>query len=678
MTTLSDVLPVPNPEEVPVSATGASWVPSPEQVASSRIVRFAHFLSEQGVVALADPTDYRELQAWSAAHVDDFWQAVVEFFEVDFGTRAATPLGRREMPGATWFPGATLNFGHHLLRRGDDDRPAVVLVREDGHRESLKFGELRQQAASVATRLESLGVVPGDRVVAYLPNCLEGVVAFAACALLGATWSQTAMDYGPAAAADRLAQLEPRVLLAGTGHVFKGQVRDRRDQVTELRGLLPTVQQTITVTTAGLPPEDDATSSSWHDALASPSSYRPRDLPFDHPLWVLFTSGTTGRPKGIVHGHGGALLEQLVSPGFHLDLDEDDVFFWFTSPNWMMWNAQVCGLLHGATVVLYDGNPTSPAPDALWRAAAELEVTVFGTSPGYLAASSRAGLYPGRDLDLTRVRIVAVTGSVLPPSANAWVREHLGDRVQVGSMSGGTDVVGIFVASAPTSPVWDGEISAPALGVALECWDDDGRPRPAGLAGEMVITAPMPSMPVAFWGDHDGSTYREAYFSRFPGVWRQGDSITITDRGTVVIHGRSDSTLNRHGVRLGSAEIYDAVESLPEVEDSLVVGVEDAHGGYWMPMFVVPAAELDPEVDVAELVRTEIARRTTPRHVPDEIVLVPSLPHTRTGKKLEVPVKRILQGADPERVSSAGAVDDASALDWLVGFARERGVHRHE
>ena len=656
-----------------MTVPAAPWVPSEEQVANSRIVRFATWLTDRGIVELADVTDYAELQAWSAGFPGDFWQAVADFFEVDFPARADTALADRKMPGAQWFPGATVNFAQHLLRHGDDHRDAVILVREDGSRESVTFGELRAQVASVAARLRALGVEPGDRVVGYLPNCVEGVVAFAAAAAVGACWSQTALDYSPRAAADRLAQLRPKVLFAGGGYAFKGEVRDRRLEVEELRGLLPDLSHTVAVPTNGLSidvDQDDV--STWAEVLSVTGEPGALAVAFDHPLWVLFTSGTTGPPKGIVHGHGGALLEQLVSPGFHLDLDDDDVFFWYTSPNWMMWNAQVSGLLHGATIVLYDGNPTSPSTDALWRVVSDLRVTVFGTSPGYLQASARAGVEPARDLDLHALRIIGVTGSVLPASSNAWVREHLGTEVQVGSMSGGTDIVGVFVASAPTTPVYDGEISAPALGVALEVWDELGGRVPAGTSGEMVITEPMPSMPLYFWNDPDGRAYRDAYFSAYPGAWRQGDSITVTERGTVVIHGRSDSTLNRNGVRLGSAEIYEAVEALPEVEDSLVVGVERADGGYWMPMFVVLATGTDPTEDVSARMRAEIARRTSPRHVPDEIIFVPSLPHTKTGKKLEVPVKRILQGADPDRVSSTGAVDDPEALQWLIRFAQDR------
>ncbi|MCU1624677.1 MAG: acetoacetate--CoA ligase [Frankiales bacterium] len=655
-----------------MTVPAAPWVPAEDEVASSRIVRFASWLTARGVVELADVTDYAELQAWSARCPGDFWQAVADFFEVDFDGRAEVALGKRQMPGAQWFPGATLNFAQHLLRHGDDQRDAVIVVGEGGGRASITFGELRAQVASVAARLLELGVEPGDRVVGYLPNCIEGVVAFAASAAVGACWSQTALDYSSRAAADRLAQLAPKVLFAGGGYAFKGEVRDRRQEVEDLRALLPGLAHTVAVPTNGLSIDVGDDVSAWSDALAVVGEPGTTAVAFDHPLWVLFTSGTTGPPKGIVHGHGGALLEQLVSPGFHLDLDEDDVFFWYTSPNWMMWNAQVCGLLHGATIVLYDGSPTSPSTDALWRVAADLGVTVFGTSPGYLQASARSGVEPARDLDLPALRIIGVTGSVLPASSNVWVREHVGTDVQVGSMSGGTDIVGVFVASAPTTPVYDGEISAAALGVALEAWDDDGQRVPAGTSGEMVITEPMPSMPLYFWNDPDGSAYRDAYFSTYPGTWRQGDSITVTERGTVVIHGRSDSTLNRNGIRMGSAEIYEAVESLPEVEDSLVVGVERADGGYWMPMFVVLAAGTGHPDEVVARMRTEIARRTSPRHVPDEIVIVPALPHTKTGKKLEVPVKRILQGGDPDRVSSAGAVDDPEALQWLIRFAQDR------
>jgi acetoacetyl-CoA synthetase len=430
----------------------------------------------------------------------------------------------------------------------------------------------------------------------------------------------------------------------------------------------------ITVDNLGLDALDPGSvrGLTYADATAGEHTVEPVAVPFDHPLWVLFTSGTTGTPKGIVHGHGGVVLEHVAMLGLQNDLSDRDVFFWYTTTNWMMWNMVVSGLLLGATVIAYDGSPLAPDADQLWRIVERHRVTVFGTSPGHLLASEKAGLHPVREHDLSALRALGSTGSTLPVSAFHWVRDNVGARVQIGSTSGGTDFVGAFVGPAATVPVWPGEISAIFLGVALEAWDPDGKPL-VGEVGELVVTKPIPSMPLYFWNDPDGARYRDAYFSTYPGVWRHGDWITVTERGSVIIHGRSDSTLNRNGVRLGSADIYDAVEQIPEVTEALVLGVEEGDAGYWMPLFVVlaPGASLDD--GLRERIKTAIRTNASPRHVPDEVIAVRAIPHTRTGKKIEVPVKRLLQGASAEQVLSLGAVDDPTLIE---DFAAIGSAHR--
>jgi acetoacetyl-CoA synthetase len=512
-------------------------------------------------------------------------------------------------------------------------------------------------------------VRPGDRVVGYLPNATPTLVAFLATAAVGAVWSACGQDYSAAGAAARFAQLEPVVLFAADGYRWNGAAHDRRDEVAALQRALPTLRATVHVpalATATAP--DGDTDTSWARATATPAEPRFERVDFAAPLWVLFSSGTTGLPKGIVHGHGGVLLEHLKLLGLHLDVGPGRPLFWYTTTNWMMWNIVASGLLVGAPVVLYDGSPAHPDPARLWRIAAEHRVSFLGVSPGYLLAGAKADLHPGRDLDLTALRTIGSTGAPLPASAYPWVRDAVGPRVQLASTSGGTDVVGGFAGSAPTTPVWVGEISAPMLGVALQAWDADGHPV-VGEVGELVVTEPMPSMPLCFWNDPDDLRYREAYFGAFPGVWRHGDWMTVTERGSVVVSGRSDSTLNRHGVRLGSAEVYAVVDTVPEVRDSLVVGAELADGGYWLALFVVLAPGEALTDELTARIATAIRTRASPRHVPDDIVAVAALPHTRTGKKLEVPVKRLIQGHPLDRVASRDAVDDYAALTQFTAYA---------
>lgn len=646
----------------PASAPAPIWSPTEQGVRDARITAFSRLVAERH---RADVGSYPALWRWSVEHLEAFWAGVWDFFDVHADGDRHEVLADDTMPGARWFPDVELNYAEHALR-GDGPEPAVIAVSEDGSTTTRTRDGLRAEVGAFAAWLRDHGVGAGDRVVGYLPNGAHALVAFLACASVGAVWSVCGQDYAAPGAAARFAQLEPVVLVAADGYRWNGRVHDRRDQVEALRAALPTSRHTVTVDHVGLGHPGGTGTTTWADATSRPAEPRFERLAFDAPLWVLFSSGTTGIPKGIVHGHGGVLLDHLKLLGLHLDLGEGDRFLWYTTPNWMMWNMQVSGLLVDATVVLYDGSPTHPDPARLWTLAAEHRVAVLGVSPGYLLAAAKAGLEPGRDLDLGALRVLGCTGAPLPASSYHWVREHVGPPVQVASTTGGTDVVSGFAGSAPTTPVWPGEISAPLLGVALEAWDPDGNPV-VDEVGELVITRPMPSMPIRFVDDPDGERYRETYFSVFPGAWRHGDWVTRTDRDSIIVSGRSDSTLNRHGVRLGSADIYAVVEALPEVREALVIGAELDDGGYWMPLFVVlePGTELDD--DLRGRITTAIRTQASPRHVPDDVLAVDAVPHTRTGKKLEVPVKRLLQGAPLDRVAGRDAVDDP---DLLAAFAR--------
>ncbi|WUW19879.1 acetoacetate--CoA ligase [Streptomyces sp. NBC_01463] len=641
------------------------WTPDPATAAHSRIARFTEFVAIRTGTAHAD---YRSLWEWSVDDLAGFWSAVWEFFDLRSSTPYDEVLDEAPMPATRWFSGARLNYAEHALR-DEGPHPAILSVGEDGTTTRTGRDELRRQVGSLAAWMRRNGVTVGDRVVGYLPNTTHTVVAFLAAASIGAVWSACGQDYGAPGAATRFAQLEPVILFAADGYRWNGKEHDRRAESDALRAALPTVRHTVRVPCLGLPVDDDAQVSDWAEVTGGSEQPVFEQLPFDAPLWVLFSSGTTGTPKGIVHGHGGVLLDHHRLLGLHLDLSPGDRFFWYTTTNWMMWNLVVSGLLIGATVVLYDGSPTYPEPGRLWDLAAEHRAAVLGVSPGYLLASAKAGLEPGRDLDLSALRGLGCTGAPLPAQPYYWVRDHVGAHVQVSSTSGGTDIVSGFAGSAPTTPVWAGEISAPVLGVALEAWDEDGRPV-TDEVGELVVTRPLPSMPLYFWNDPDGSRYRDAYFASYPGAWRHGDWMTRTSHGSVVVSGRSDSTLNRQGVRLGSADIYAVVDELPGIQESLVIGAELADGTYWMPLFVVMEVGHELTDALRDRIGTAIRTRASPRHVPDDILAVPAVPHTRTGKKLEVPVKRLLQGAPIGKVAGREAVDDIDALAYFSRFAR--------
>ncbi|HCS56172.1 MAG TPA: acetoacetate--CoA ligase [Gordonia polyisoprenivorans] len=656
------------------SGTGASAVLPDEP----RIVSFARWCATRGAPVPGDGTDYAPLWRWSVEDPAQFWAAIRDYFEVPMsGTEASVLAGT--MPEVRWFAGTRLNYAEMVLSGRPPDVPAVIGAGEprDGeqpHDEVITWAELSRQVAAVAATLRAAGVGSGDRVVGYLPDIPAAIVAFLACAGIGAVWSSCGQDYSPTAAASRFAQLEPVALISADGYRFGGRDRDRRAEAGRLLAELPTVRTAFLVSRLGAGDVDGF--EPWSNAVASQADLPAIDrVPFDHPLWTLFSSGTTGKPKGIVHGHGGVLLEHLKSFGLHLDVHAGERFTWYTTPSWMVWNYRTSALLLGATVVCFDGSATTPSPDALWSLAARLRINVLGASPGYVAACESAGLDPRGEFDLSALRTFGSSGSHLPVSAYEWLADHVGPHLRVESTSGGTDVASAFAGGAPTLPIRPGELSAPCLGVALEAFDAEGQ-AVIDETGELVITAPMPSMPIRFWDDPDGSRYREAYFSTYPGVWRHGDWAMVTSAGSVVISGRSDSTLNRHGVRIGSAEIYQAVETLPQLSETLVIGAEQTDGSYWMPLFVVlvPGVELDDALrgEIVEVIRSGASAR----HVPDDIVELTAIPHTITGKKLEVPVKRILQGAELAAAVDVGAVDDPSLLEQFVGYRTDRVAGR--
>ncbi|GGQ02128.1 acetoacetate-CoA ligase [Streptomyces griseomycini] len=645
------------------------WQPDPERIAQARITQFQAWAAEHhGAPAEGG---YAALHRWSVDELDTFWKAVTEWFDVRFSTPCARVLGNRSMPGAQWFPGATLNYAEHALRAAASraDEPALLHVDEIHDPRPVTWTELRRQVGSLAAELRSLGVRPGDRVSGYLPNIPQAVVALLATAAVGGVWTSCAPDFGARSVLDRFQQVEPVVLFTVDGYRYGGKEHDRRDVVAELRRELPTLRAVVHVPLLGTDAPEGALD--WAALTSADTEPVFEQVPFDHPLWVLYSSGTTGLPKAIVQSQGGILVEHLKQLGLHCDLGPEDRFFWYTSTGWMMWNFLVSGLLTGTTIVLYDGSPGYPDTGAQWRIAERTGATLYGTSAAYVMACRKAGVHPARDFDLSAVQCVATTGSPLPPDGFRWLHDEVRDDLWIASVSGGTDVCSCFAGAVPTLPVHVGELQAPGLGTDLQSWDPNGNPL-IDEVGELVVTNPMPSMPIHFWNDPDGSRYHDSYFDTYPGVWRHGDWITITSRGSVVIHGRSDSTLNRQGVRMGSADIYEAVERLPEIKESLVIGIEQPDGGYWMPLFVhlAPGAVLDD--DLLARIKQTIREQLSPRHVPDEIIEAPGIPHTLTGKRIEVPVKRLLQGTPLEKAVNPGSIDDLDLLTFYEDLARKR------
>ena len=645
------------------------WEPSAESVERSTMTRYMRWLADERGLEFGD---YESLWRWSASEIEDFWASIWDFFEVGASAPYSEVLRDHAMPGADWFPGALLSYPQHIFRSRDDADVAVRHASELRDLGELTWGELRDQVARAAAGLRELGVGRGDRVVAYMPNIPETLVAFLATAGLGAIWSSCSPDFGASSVVDRFAQIEPKVLFCVDGYRYGGRDFDRTEVVAGVQSAMPTLERTVVL--PYLAPEPDLSkldrAITWDDLLASGegATLEFEQVPFDHPLWVLYSSGTTGLPKAIVQGHGGILLEQLKKLNLHVDAQDGDRLFWFTTTGWMMWNFLIGGLLTPASIVLYDGSPGHPDMGVLWDLAERAGMTCFGTSASYIAACMNAGVEPSDGRDLSALRSVGSTGSPLSPEGFEWVYRHVGGDTWLFSTSGGTDVCTAFVGGVPLLPVYRGELKGRALGARVEAFDEDGNSI-VDEVGELVITEPMPSMPLYLWGDDDGSRYRASYFDVYPGVWRHGDWIEITSRGTAVIYGRSDSTINRQGVRMGTSEIYRAVQGIPEITDALVVDIPKPGTEGWMPLFVVLADGETLDDELTGEIKRRIRELCSPRHVPDAVYDIAEVPRTLSGKVLEVPVKRILTGTPPEQAASRDSLANPRSLDYFVELA---------
>jgi acetoacetyl-CoA synthetase len=640
------------------------WTPSDERISNTTLAAYERWLHDSRGLTFGS---YEDMWRWSVAEIDEFWRTIVEYFEVRFGAGGETVLDDGRMPGTQWFPGTTVSYPEHIFRGRDDDEVAILHTSETRPElGSWTWGELREQTARIAAGLRALGVGEGDRVCAYMPNIPETIACLLACASIGAIWSSAAPEFGARSVIDRFVQIEPKVLLTIDGYRYGGKDFDRSEIVervtTEMRGLSKVVRLGYL----------DGTG--WEDGFLGPADAELSfaQVPFDHPLWVLYSSGTTGLPKAIVQSQGGILLEQLKHHKLHVDARAGDRVFWFSTTGWMMWNFLVGVLLTDAAVVLFDGNPGYPSLDRLWALSAEAQITTFGTSAAFIASCMKADVSVSDegDRDLSALRAVGSTGSPLSPEGFEWVYDQLGSDTWLFSTSGGTDVCTAFVGGVPTLPVYLGELQGRALGCDVQAWDPDGTEL-TDEVGELVIAQPMPSMPIYLWGDEDGSRLRESYFEMYPGIWRHGDWIEITSRGTAIIYGRSDSTINRGGVRMGTAEIYRAVLSVPEVLDALVIDLPREGTDGWMPLFVVLAEGQQLTDELAATIRRRVREDCSPRHVPNEVRQIAEVPRTLSGKVLEVPVKRILTGTPPERAASRESLANPTALDYFVSLVDE-------
>lgn len=644
-----------------MNQTHTLWTPSDEFIESSNLKRYERWLKEHRGLTFGS---YRELWEWSAESVEEFWESLWEYFDIIHHSPYKNVLSSYDMPGARWFEGATLNYAEHIFRMKSDDRPALHFISETGYQETVSWKELEREVSAVQEFLISEGIGKGDRVAAYVPNIPEAIILFLAVNSLGAIWSCCSPDFGVSTVIDRFSQIGPKLLFATTGHSYGGKQFTRHDEIRMIAEGVESICKTIRIPYAGEEGDEE-----W-DQIINGDGRELRFTPveFNDPVWVLYSSGTTGRPKAITHSHGGVLLEHLKYLHFHNDVKPGENFFWYTTTGWMMWNFMQASLLAGATAVLYDGSAAHPDLNRLWKTAADLPIHHFGTSAPFLTACMKQNLKPGEEFDLTALRSIGSTGAPLPPEAFDWVYESVSNDVWLCSMSGGTDLCTAFVGGCPYEPVRRGRIQQRCLGADLHAFSDYGESS-TGSLGEMVIRKPMPSMPVFFWGDENHERYKASYFSTFEGKWRHGDWIKIFEDGSLVIQGRSDATLNRKGIRIGTAEIYAVLEQMEGITDSLIVNLERDGGEDYMPLFVMIEDNIVVG-EMAEAIKQKLKTECSPRHVPDEVIAVNAIPYTLSGKKMEVPVKKALMGMDVSKAMNKDAMKNPEAMEVFIEFGK--------
>lgn len=650
------------------------WTPSPQRVANANITAFIKWLKEHRQLEF---TDYMSLWQWSVDHLEDFWGAVWEYFDIRSSTPYECVLRERKMPGAEWFPGARINFAEHVLRREQAGQDALLYLSETETLRPLKWEELASKVRILATELRRMGVKPGDRIAAYLPNTPHAIIAMLATTSIGAIWASCGPDFGIRGALDRYQQLEPKVLFCVDGYHYNGKPFSRKNELKEILDQLPSLTHVVFL--ANLDPNDrtlpDPRAVHWGEVLAKPPVAKDRfqfeRVPFSHPVWILFSSGTTGLPKPIVHSHGGMLLEQMKSTHLHQDLHPGEKIFFFTTTGWMMWNFLASSILVGAVPVLYDGNPTYPQSDVLWKMVEQSGANFFGASPTYQQQLAKSGIVPKDRFDLSKLNAIMLAGSPVTAECMQWFYENVKQDLWMLNGSGGTDVCSGFNSGSPIMPVFAGEIQAPHLGVAIYAFNSAGE-KVVDEVGELVVTQPMPSMPVGFWNDKNNERYLEAYFQDYPGIWRHGDFFKVNQRGGSFVLGRSDATLNRHGVRIGTAEIYRSLSKVTEVEDSLIVNLDLPGGNFFMPLFVKLQPGLQMDKGIEDKIKKCIRDEYSPRHVPEKIIAVSEIPYTLTGKKMEVPVRRILMGIPANKAANIAAMSNPSALDFFVSYTQSQ------